>query len=129
MAKILVVDDDVNARNLLSVVIKKRGGDQVFFATNGIEALQVAWAELPDLVITDIQMPMMDGYEFVRQLRADPILKKTEVIFYSAYFFERAGAFGKALSLGVTNVLFKPIDSEEIVQAIETALLHVKHHT
>jgi|Laugresp1bdmlbsn_1035097.scaffolds.fasta_scaffold15555_3 CheY-like chemotaxis protein len=129
MAKILVVDDDVDARDLLKILIQAQGRHSVFFANDGVEALKVARDAMPDLIITDIKMPNMDGYEFVRRLRTDPVLKKTEVIFYSAYFFEQAAAFGTALSLGVTNVLFKPTEPDEILKAIDTALSHVKHHT
>ncbi len=129
MAKILVVDSDASARDLLNNLIQTRLENLVFFASNGSEALTVVRAQLPDLIITDIKMTDMDGYEFVRQLRADPFLKKTEVIFCSAYFFEPATAFSKALSLGVTNVLLKPAEPEEILQAIDTALTHVRYHT
>ncbi len=129
MAKIVVVDGDVNAGGLLKNLIQTRLKDSVFYASDGVQALEVVRAQLPDLIITDIKMSNMDGYEFVRQIRADPLLKKTEVIFYSASFFEPATAFSTALSLGVTNVLFKPAEQEEILQAINTALTHVRHHT
>ena len=129
MAKILVIDNDMNARDLLKTLIQTRLENLVFLASDGVDALKVVRTQLPDLIITDIKMPNMDGYEFVRQLRADPVLRKTEVIFYSAYFFEPATAFSAALSLGVTNVLFKPAKPEEILQAIDTALSHVKYHT
>ena len=129
MAKILVIDGDVNVQDSLKTLIQTRLENFVFLASDGVEALKVVRAQLPDLIITDIKMPNMDGYEFVRQLRADPLLKKTEVIFYSAHFFEPATAFSTALSLAVTNVLFKPAEPEEILQAIDTALTHVRHHT
>nr|WP_315431520.1 EAL domain-containing protein [uncultured Albidiferax sp.] len=123
MAKILVVDDVAYNRELLVTLILHRG-HQPFEAADGAEALTVVRQEHPALVISDILMPTMDGYEFVRQLRADPAIAATEVIFYSAHYRERE-ARNLAQTCGVTRVLVKPCEPEAILQAIDQALAHV----
>ncbi|TMH87341.1 MAG: response regulator [Betaproteobacteria bacterium] len=71
MAKILIVDDRPTNRQFLLTLLGYTG-HRLLEAADGAEALDLARAERPDLVITDILMPTMDGYEFVQQLRADP---------------------------------------------------------
>ena len=122
MAKILVVDDLAANRELVVELIVHRG-HQPLEAADGAEALALVRAEHPDLVFSDILMPTMDGYEFVRQLRADPALAATEVIFYSAHYRERQ-ARNLAKACGVSRVLIKPAEPEDILRAIDEALAH-----
>lgn len=122
MAKILVVDDHAPNRDMI-VTLCKHLGHEHFEAADGAEALEVVRAERPQLVICDILMPTMDGYEFVRQLRSEPALAKTEVIFCTANYRELE-ARNLANSLGVTRILFKPCDVELIVETITSALQH-----
>jgi PAS domain S-box-containing protein len=90
-------------------------------AADGAEALAVVEAEHPDLVITDVLMPVMDGYEFVRQLRLDKATRRIPVVFYTAHYGEReARAF--ALSSGVSFVLTKPVEPEEVLKIVGRAL-------
>ena len=127
MAKILVVDDQVENR-LLVVTLIDSLGHQALEAPDGVEALALVRAERPDLVISDILMPSMDGYEFVRQLRADATLAATEVIFYSAHYRERE-ARNLAKACGVSHVLVKPCEPQDILLAINQALAHVAQPT
>jgi signal transduction histidine kinase/CheY-like chemotaxis protein len=120
MAKVLVVDDYASNRELILVLLKHAGHTSLE-AADGSVALEQVRAHRPDLVICDILMPTMDGYEFVRQLRADPQIAHTEVIFYTAMFMERE-ARTLAESCGVSNVLIKPSEPEEILRVIERAL-------
>ncbi len=122
MAKILVVDDTAVNRTLLVSLIGY-SGHQALEAADGAEALALVRTKRPELVISDILMPTMDGFEFVRQLRADPGLAATEVIFYSAHYRERE-ARSLAESCGVKRVLIKPCEPEEILRAIDDALAH-----
>ena len=87
MAKILVVDDLPANRALVATLIG-HSGHQALEAADGAEALALVRAERPDLVISDILMPTMDGFEFVRQLRSDHGLAATQVIFCSAHYLE-----------------------------------------
>ena len=105
MAKILVVDD-LPANRALVVTLVGHSGHQALEATDGAEALAVVRAERPELVISDILMPTMDGYEFVRQLRNDPELAATQVIFCSAHYHEQE-ARSLAQACGVTQVLIE----------------------
>ncbi|MES2949870.1 MAG: EAL domain-containing protein [Pseudomonadota bacterium] len=125
MAKILVVDDDADGRLLVRTLIASRG-HQPFEASDGAEALALVHREHPDLVISDILMPTMDGYEFVRRLRTDPNLAGTGVIFYSAYYRERE-ARNLARDCGVAHVLIKPCEPQDILLAIDQTLAHAAH--
>lgn len=123
MAKILVVDD-LPANRALVVTLIGHSGHQALEAADGAQALAIVRAERPDLVISDILMPTMDGYEFVRQLRADHGLAATQVIFYSAHYREQE-ARNLALACGVTQVLVKPCDPQDILLAIEQAMSEI----
>src|SRR2546425_9808084 len=113
MAKILVVDDRRISRQFLQTLLGY-SNHQVLEAADGAEALALARAERPDLVITDIVMPTMDGYEFVQRLRADPTIAQTPVIFYTATYRD-SEAKRLALSCGVPFVLSKPSQPEKIL--------------
>ncbi len=122
MARVLVVDDNAANRDLVVTLLKYQGHEPLE-AADGAEALAVVREQRPQLVISDILMPTMDGYEFVRQLRADPALAPTEVIFYSAHYRERE-ARNLAKACGVSRVLVKPCEPQDILAAIEQGLLH-----
>jgi signal transduction histidine kinase/CheY-like chemotaxis protein len=120
MPHILVVDDHGANRELISTLLGY-AGHTTSEAADGAEALARVRAERPALVICDILMPTMDGYEFVRQLRADALIAHTEVIFCTATFMERE-ARSLALSCGVSNLLFKPCEPQSILAMVEAAL-------
>src|SRR5262249_41984291 len=83
--------------------------------------LVVAQNEKPDLIITDILMPGTDGFEFTRRVRADPVIRKTPVIFYtSTYRVSEANAL--ATECGVHTVLQKPSEAEVILEAVQKEL-------
>ena len=83
MVKILIVDDNAVNRDLLTTLLSHKGY-AIHEAADGAEALALARTTCPDLIVTDILMPTMDGYEFVRQLRLDPSIANTTVIFCTA---------------------------------------------
>jgi diguanylate cyclase (GGDEF)-like protein len=120
MANILVVDDSAANRKLLTVLLKHEG-HVTLEAADGSDGLAAARAERPQLVISDILMPSMDGYEFVRRLRAEPNLGDIPVIFYTAHYHERE-ARALAASCGVARVLVKPCPAAEILVAVERSL-------
>src|SRR6188472_3390037 len=113
MAKVLVIDDIAANRELI-VALLTHQGHQSFEAADGLEALALARAKRPDLVISDILMPTMDGYEFVRRLRADPAIARTTVIFYTAHFRE-VEARNLAAACGVSHILLKPSEPEDML--------------
>jgi diguanylate cyclase (GGDEF)-like protein/PAS domain S-box-containing protein len=122
MAKILIVDDVADNRLLIVTLVVSRG-HQALEAADGAEALDLVRREHPDLVVSDVLMPTMDGYEFVRQLREDPLLATTQVIFYSAHYRERE-ARNLARACGVSHVLVKPCEPQVILDTIDQALRH-----
>jgi diguanylate cyclase (GGDEF)-like protein/PAS domain S-box-containing protein len=119
-AKILIVDDHVLNRQFLLTLLGY-GGYHLLEAANGVEALAIVRSERPDVVISDILMPNMDGREFVVRLRADPSTASIPVIFYTATYRERE-ANRIAFDCGVRWVLAKPSDPELILRTVHEAL-------
>ena len=120
MATILIVDDLASNRRALAALLGS-GGHRLLEAANGQAGLAVVRADRPDLVITDVLMPVVDGYEFVRQLRLDPMTRAIPVLFYTAPYGEReARALAKAS--GVPYVLTKPPKPDEVLKIIERVL-------
>ncbi len=120
MATILIVDDRPSNRAFLAALLGFTG-HRLCQAEDGAQALELTRAEHPDLIITDLLMPTMDGYEFVQQLRADPVLAPTRVIFYSAVYAERETQ-AMAQACGVRTVLSKPSDPQAIFDAVNAEL-------
>ncbi len=120
MATILVVDDYPANREFLVMLLGYQG-HHMLEAGDGADALARTRAEHPDLVISDILMPTMDGYEFVRQLRADPAIAATPVVFYTAHYHQRE-AEQLARNCGVMHILTKPCESALILQTVQQVL-------
>ncbi len=116
MATILIVDDLSVNRQFLATLLKYTG-HRIVEAADGMEALDVAKREKPDLAIVDILMPRMDGVEFVRQLRKTPTAADPEVVFYTATY-RVVEARRLADSVGVEHVLQKPARPEEILETV-----------
>ena len=120
MATILIVDDDSINRKLLVALLSHYGHTPIE-ARDGIDGLEMAHAHRPDLVISDIVMPSMDGFAFVRALRADPVVHATRVIFYTAIYHEREAA-RLAAQCQVACVLVKPCEPAVLLAAVKQAL-------
>ncbi len=120
VATILIVDDHVLNREFLMTLLGY-GGHRLLEASNGAEGLKMVHAERPDLVISDILMPNMDGYEFVTRMHADPTTADVPIIFYTATYRERE-AMAVAQSCGVRWVLPKPSDPDVILRTVHEAL-------
>jgi len=104
---ILIVDD--MASNIQVLATALAGDYEVLFATSGSEALTIAARELPDLVLLDVVMPDLDGYEVCRRLKADPLTADIPVVFVTALSEEADEAQG--LDAGAIDYIFKPISS------------------
>ena len=118
MATILIVDDSPLSR-LFLVDLLSNAHHRLLEATDGVEALGLVRAERPDLVITDILMPTMDGYEFVRRLRSDPAIATTPVIFYSSHYHEQAAALAR--SYGVGSDFHQACEPDVVLRAVNAA--------
>jgi CheY-like chemotaxis protein len=123
MARVLVVDDDYAIREMLTVLIEEEGQHDVLTAANGREALDVLAQEPPvDVVVCDINMPIMNGYEFVRQMRGDARLVRTPVIMASAgVFLERVDP-----DLAVDVLLEKPFEINALLACLNYVLAGVR---
>jgi two-component system cell cycle response regulator len=118
-ARILVIED--NQTNLdLMVYLLRNYGYAPLIACNGEEGLEAARREIPDLIICDLQMPKLDGYEVARQIRLDPRLSKLPVVAVTA--FTMRGDRDKVLAAGFDGYLGKPIVPEEFVSQVEAFL-------
>ncbi len=117
---ILLVEDEMPIRSLFTSFLEG-AGYRALQAAAGIEALQLAQTQRPDLVISDVLMPGMDGYELVRRLRAEPLLSAIPVILYSGIFADGA-AIHLAKSFGIRHFLGKPISKETFLNSVADAL-------
>jgi diguanylate cyclase (GGDEF)-like protein len=120
MASILVVDDNRANREALASLLEV-AGYEVRRAASAQQALEQARAAPPELVISDVLMPGMDGYVLARELRAAPATAAVPVMFYTAYF---AGQDAQQLAQahGVARVLLKPSDNDVILRAVREVL-------
>jgi signal transduction histidine kinase len=117
---ILILDDRAADREFLAILLR-RAGYSVREAATGHDALEAARAEQPDLVITDILMPGMNGYEFARRLRTNPDTDAIPVIFCTANYVE--GEVKKlAAACGVSKFIAKPSDLETILATVGDVL-------
>lgn len=120
MPVILVVDDQPSNREVL-ITLLGYYGHRVVEAGDGVEGLAVAEREQPDLVISDVLMPTMDGYEFVRRLREHPKLAAKPVVFYTAFYLEKE-ALALAEKCGVSYVIAKPCEPASVIEIVNTAI-------
>jgi PAS domain S-box-containing protein len=120
MAKILIIDDRPVNRLFLTTLLGYQH-HQLSEASDGAEGLRKAREQRPDLIISDVLMPTMDGYEFVLQLRADPDIGKTPVVFSTAHYLGRES---KALAqkCGVTSIIHKPCEPQAVLDIVAGAL-------
>jgi signal transduction histidine kinase len=120
MATILIVDDRPTNREFL-VTLLGYVGHRMLEAGGALEGLEQVRATRPDLVIADILMPEIDGFEFVRRLRAEPDIAQTRVVFYTATYLAPE-ARKLAAACGVTHILVKPAEPQLIIETVQAAL-------
>jgi signal transduction histidine kinase/DNA-binding response OmpR family regulator len=120
VSTILIVDDLAANRQVLTSILLGQG-HRCLEAPDGARGLAMVQADYPDLIITDVLMPVMDGYEFVRQLRLDPAAAGIPVIFYTASYGARE-ARALATATGVPHVLTKPADAGDVLRVVDRVL-------
>lgn len=121
--KILVVEDNEQNRVLMRQIFTHHGY-AVIEATDGLTGLAMARAQLPDLILLDIQMPVMNGYMVIRELRNTPELKKVKVIAVTS--FAMKGDREKALEAGFDDYVTKPIDTRKFPELVDEVLARVQ---
>jgi CheY-like chemotaxis protein len=114
--RILICDDDPVILRLLEVNLELEGYE-VLSAHNGEEAVEIASAEKPDLVILDIMMPKLDGYQTAERLKSQDDTKEIPVVFVSAK--AQLSDIEKGKSYGVADYLTKPFDPSDLLEIVE----------
>jgi DNA-binding response OmpR family regulator len=117
--KILVVDDDPYILMSLEFLMKKNGYD-VMVARNGTEALDIVEKQIPNIVLLDIMMPDVDGYEICKYIKSNAHLKNTNVIFMSAKTKE--ADIKKGYDMGASLYVTKPFSTRVLVKQIKELL-------
>lgn len=118
-AKILVVEDDPAIAENLEALLKARGY-QVSLAVDGSEAISVARKEKPQVMLLDIVLPKMGGFDVCRLITSDPNLKDTKIIMITG--LGRMGDVETAFKNGATDYLIKPFDSERLFKKLDKVL-------
>jgi two-component system, cell cycle response regulator DivK len=121
--KILVIED--NEQNLYLVTfLLERAGYEVIAARDGIRGIQTANREIPDLILLDIQLPLMDGYTVAARLKESAVLAHVPIVAVTSYAM--AGDREKALVSGCTGYIVKPINPDTFQTEIETYLVPIQ---
>jgi CheY-like chemotaxis protein len=117
---ILLVDDDDNSRVFLERTLTKEG-HSVSTATNGVQALEKAGQQLPDMIISDIMMPEMDGFELCRRVKSDSALRAIPFVFYTATFVDKRDE-QLAMALGASGFIVKPMEIDPFLSIVDEVL-------
>ncbi len=116
MKKILVVDDEPDILKTVSFRLEK-ASYEILTATNGQEALNLVWEKRPDLILLDLALPGIDGYEVCKRLRADETLKNIPIIFLTASQPYRIKE--KVKGFDADDYLIKPFEAEELLAKVK----------
>jgi DNA-binding response OmpR family regulator len=119
MAKILIAEDERDIRDLITFTLGF-AGYKVVAAANGEEAVNLARQEMPDLILMDVRMPRMTGYEACALMKADPKMKDIPVIFLSAKGQDSEIQTG--LQAGAADYLLKPFAPDQLTARIQAVL-------
>jgi DNA-binding response OmpR family regulator len=119
MARILVAEDERDIRELIGFTLRHHG-HTVLSAPNGEEALALALRELPDLVLLDIRMPRLTGYDVCRRLRAEPSTREIPIAFLSAKGQEAEIQAG--MDAGATDYILKPFAPDQLINRVALLL-------
>ena len=115
MKKILIVDDEPNIVMSLEYIFKKENFE-VFIARDGAEAIEIVDANLPDIILLDIMMPNVDGYQVLKYLKSNKKLNKIKVIFLSAK--NKVSDIELGLKLGADKYISKPFSTKKLVKEV-----------
>jgi len=118
-AKLLIVDDAETIRSFESMILEN-SGYQIAYAKNGAEALLALRDETPDLVLLDIEMPIMDGIECCRQIKQDKRFKDVKVVMVTTR--SEYSKISEAFAAGADDYIVKPIDPKELREKVKELL-------
>lgn len=120
MAKLLIVDDSTMLRDMLNYALNEGGYSNVVEAVDGIDGLEKAKANNFDLIITDINMPNMDGLTLIQELRKIPLYSKKPILVLTTERSDEMKAKGKAA--GATGWIVKPFVPDQLLKAVNIVL-------
>ena len=123
--KVLIVDDNNTDRKLLRYNFERHGCEVILEGCNGKEGFELAKAHMPDLIISDALMPVMDGFHFLRKVKTDEALKSIPFIFYSAVYTGNKD-LELADSLGAAAFIVKPVEPDEFWKILKATLKKVE---
>ena len=123
MATILIVDDQPTNRQFFAVILTY-DGHSILEACDGREALELLGSETPDLIISDILMPNMDGFTLARRLRINPQLVRVPIIFQTAHYLTEE-VRQLAFDCGVQHILSKPIEPFQLLDMVHQVLIRI----
>ena len=123
MPKILLVEDNEMNRDMLSRRLTKRGY-QVAIALDGVQGVELAQSELPDLILMDMSLPLKDGWQATAEIKADPATSAIPVIGLSAHAM--SGDRDKAMQAGCDDYDTKPVELDRLLVKIEALLPSVR---
>jgi len=119
MYKILLVDDDESTRRICGKVLGKQGY-RIFEANNGVEACRKATSETPDLILLDIMMPRMDGFEALELLKVNPVTASIPVIMLTSR--DMNYDITLAVEQGVSGYITKPVTPDDLLDSVRRVL-------
>src|ERR1700712_4761973 len=119
MPKVLLVEDHPENRDMLSRRLLRRGFE-VVFAVDGAEGVSGAREQMPDVVLMDLSLPVIDGWEATRRIKADPATRAIPVIALTAHAMAEDRA--KAMAAGCDDFDIKPVDLPRLLEKIDTLL-------
>ena len=120
MARILVVDDDPDIRRLVNTILSE-SDHRIQTAEDGEKALEIVQSQVPDLMILDVMMPLMDGFMVLKQMRVNGLREATKVLMLTARTAEADWVRG--FKLGADGYLTKPFDPQELMAAVDDLLV------
>jgi CheY-like chemotaxis protein len=117
--KILLVEDNPQNRYLVTFLLEKNGYE-VVVAEDGEEAITAVAEHVPDLILMDVQLPKLDGYEATRRIKSDERFAKIPLVALTAHSMK--GDRGKAMSAGCDDYVTKPVDADQLISRIKDLL-------
>ncbi|PKQ37818.1 MAG: two-component system response regulator [Actinobacteria bacterium HGW-Actinobacteria-1] len=117
--KILLVEDNPQNRYLVTFLLEKNGYD-VVVAEDGEEAISAVAEHVPDLILMDVQLPKLDGYEATRRIKSDQRFASIPLVALTAHSMK--GDRGKAMAAGCDDYVTKPVDADQLIGRIKDLL-------
>lgn len=123
-SKVLVVDDNLQNLELLEAYLEELPGVTTLRATNGMQALERVAVDKPDLILLDIMMPQMSGFEVCKKIKSDPATKDIPIIMVTA--LHEVGDVERGVEVGTNDFLTKPVNRMDLLSRVRS-LLRVRH--